>query len=61
MNLKNFRLSLKLNQKQMAEKIGVSASYYYKIEAGTQNPSYELMRKLKKRYPSISVDELFFK
>lgn len=61
MNLKNFRLSLKLNQKQMANEIGVSASYYYKIESGMQNPSYEFMRKLKHRYPCISIDDMFFK
>lgn len=59
--LKDFRLMLKLNQKQMAEKIGVSPSYYYKVESDTRKPSYEFMRKLKNQYPGISIDEMFFK
>lgn len=60
MNIKDFRISLNLNQKQMAHKIGVSASYYYKIESGQQNPSYEFLKKLKKAFPNVSVDEIFF-
>ena len=59
--LKDFRLMLKLNQKQMAEKIGVSASYYYKLESGSLTPSYQFMRKLKDRFPKVCIDEMFFK
>lgn len=58
--LKQFRESLRLNQKEMAIQIGVSASYYYKIESGMQTPSYEFMRKMKDRFPNISIDKMFF-
>ena len=60
MNMKEFRKSLKLKQKQMAKEIGVSASYYCKVEAGSRNPSYEFLVKLKQRFPETSIDELFF-
>lgn len=59
--LKDFRKSKGLNQKQMAKEIGVSVSYYYKIESGNHNPSYEFMRKLKDRFPKLCIDEMFFK
>ncbi|WP_270820163.1 helix-turn-helix domain-containing protein [[Eubacterium] hominis] len=60
MNLKRFRVSLRLNQKQMAEKIGVSASYYYKVESGMRYPSFCFLQKLKIAFPKANVDELFF-
>lgn len=60
MNLKTYRISLNLNQKEMAQKIGVSASYYYKVESENQNPSFEFLSKFKKAFPKISIDELFF-
>lgn len=60
MNLKTYRISLNLNQKEMAQKIGVSASYYYKVESENQNPSFEFLSKFKKVFPKISIDELFF-
>lgn len=60
MNLEEFRKSKKLNQKEMAISIGASASYYYKIESGYQNPSYDFMVKLKERFPEVNIDEMFF-
>lgn len=59
-SLKQFRRSLKLNQKEMAMRLGVSPSYYYKIESGIQTPSYEFMSKLKKTFPGVSLDQMFF-
>lgn len=59
-SLKQFRKSLRLNQKEMAMRIGVSPSYYYKVESGIQTPSYEFMRKMKDRFPNISIDRVFF-
>lgn len=44
----------------MADQIGVSASYYYKIEAGQLNPSFTFMEKFKKAFPQVSLDEMFF-
>ncbi len=49
-----------LNQKEMALAIGVSASYYYKIESGYQNPSFEFLSKLKTSFPETIIDDLFF-
>lgn len=60
MTLKEFRKKKGFNQKQMACEIGVSASYYCKVEGGFQNPSYEFMVKLKERFPDVIIDEVFF-
>ena len=58
--LREFRESLHLSQKNMAKRIGVSPSYYYKVESGYQNPSYEFLAQFKRRCPNVSVDDLFF-
>lgn len=58
--MREFRKRLNLKSREMAKEIGVSHSYYYKIEENYQNPSYEFMRKLKKRFPEVSIDDLFF-
>ena len=58
--LREFRESLYLSQKNMAKKIGISPSYYYKVESGYQNPSYEFLAKFKRRFPDASIDVLFF-
>ena len=60
MDLKEFRKEKNLEQKQMAKEIGVSASYYCKVEQRIQNPSYMFLSKLKKRFPDVSIDALFF-
>ena len=44
----------------MADEIGVSASYYYKVESGFQNPSFEFLKKLKERFPEANIDQMFF-
>ena len=59
MTLKEFRKKKAL-PKQMACEIGVSASYYCKVEGGFQNPSYEFMVKLKERFPDVIIDEVIF-
>lgn len=58
--LKEFRNSKKLSQKDMAIQIGVSPSYYYKVESSYQTPSYEFLLKFKKKFPTVSVDKIFF-
>ena len=58
--LREFRESLYLSQKNMAKKIGISPSYYYKVESGYQNPSYEFLAKFKRSFPNTSVDQIFF-
>ena len=58
--LREFRESLHLSQKNMAKRIGISPSYYYKVESGYQNPSYEFLAKFKRSFPNASVDQIFF-
>ncbi|PST41654.1 XRE family transcriptional regulator [Faecalibacillus faecis] len=58
--LRKFRESLHMSQKNMAKRIGVSPSYYYKVESGYQNPSYEFLAKFKRSFPNESVDQIFF-
>lgn len=59
-SLIEFRKSLNLKQNEIAKEIGVSPSYYYKVESGYQNPSYEFLAKFKRRFPDASIDVLFF-
>lgn len=49
-----------MSQKNMAKRIGVSPSYYYKVESGYQNPSYKFLAKFKRSFPNASVDQIFF-
>lgn len=58
--LREFRASLHMSQKNIAKRIGVSPSYYYKVESGYQNPSYEFLAKFKRSFPNASVDQIFF-
>lgn len=58
--LKEFRIKKKMTQKGMAEKIGVSVSYYRKIEQEVYDPSYQFMKKMKESFPYVSIDTLFF-
>ena len=58
--LREFRENLHLSQKNMAKRIGVSPSYYYKVESGYQNPSYEFLAKFKRSFPNVSIDQIFF-
>ena len=60
MSLKEFRDNLGLTQNQMAEEIGVSKSYYSKVESGFRKPSFEFLRKLKSRFSDVDIDEMFF-
>lgn len=58
--LKKFRKGMNLTQTEMSKIIGVSFSYYSKIESSKRSPSYEFLKKVKKAYPKISIDEIFF-
>lgn len=53
-----FRESKGLNPEQMASMIGVSSSYYYKVEQGTRNPSYNFILKIKSTFPDFDVNIL---
>lgn len=58
--LSRFRLSSGLTLKQMANKVGVSKSYYEKIEAGIRNPSFNFIEKFKSKFKDVDADSLFF-
>jgi putative transcriptional regulator len=55
-----FRESLGLSQKEMADLIDVSLSFYIKIEHGVRNPSFNFVKKFKRKFPDINIDEIFF-
>lgn len=41
-NLKSFREKQELNQQEMADKLGISKSYYVAIELGNSDPSFRV-------------------
>jgi putative transcriptional regulator len=45
--------------KEAAHKLGISSSFYYKIESGVRNPTMELAKSIADLYEK-TVDELFF-
>lgn len=55
----NFRKNLNLTPQEMARKLGVSASYYYKIEEASRNPSFNFLVKCKRNL-DINLDDIFF-
>ncbi|MCC6093551.1 MAG: helix-turn-helix domain-containing protein [Eubacterium sp.] len=54
-----FRISEQMSMKKMAESLGVSESYYQKIEYGVRNPSFNFLRKFKSVFPDTDADYLF--
>lgn len=57
--LKQLRKELKLSQEAMSTKIGVTLSYYQKIEQGQVMAGAGFIRKLKKAFPAMSADIFF--
>lgn len=55
-----FRKGLNKSIPEMAKIIGVSASYYEKVEYGQRTPSYNFIRKFKDKYPKCNSDVIFF-
>lgn len=58
--LKEFRTSKMMSIKVMAKEIGVSKSYYEKIEYGERQPSYNFILKFVNRFPDANTDMIFF-
>ena len=56
-NLRFYRKKNKLNQKDIAEKIGVVQQTYSNYETGTRTPSIDILLKLAEIY-NISLDTL---
>ncbi len=57
--LKSCRQKLGLDVASVANELGISASHYYKIEAGIRNPNMELAKRISVLYGD-TVDKLFF-
>lgn len=49
-----------LTQEAFSQKLGITMTYYSKIEVGVRNPSYNFLIKFKKAYPNESIDDIFF-
>lgn len=48
-----------LTQRQVADQLGVTRSFYGMIETGDRNPTLDLARRIAELF-GTSVDELFF-
>ncbi|MEE0451945.1 helix-turn-helix domain-containing protein [Peptacetobacter sp.] len=59
-NLKAFRTSLNMRQKDIANKLGVSVTLYNQVETGKINPTYNFLEKLAKAFPDININKLLF-
>lgn len=54
--LKEFREAIRKTQEEMAKELGISKSFYEKIESGERRPGRELIEKIKSAYPLIDVN-----
>lgn len=59
-NLISFRKDKQLSVSAMADKVGISSSYYEKIEYGDRNQSYRFLSKFKQAFPEADTDYIFF-
>lgn len=58
--LRDFRLQLGKTIPEMAKIVGVSQSYYDKIERGERQPGYGFLRKFVKAFPHADLRPIFF-
>lgn len=58
-NLILFRKERKLSISDMAKIVGISESYYEKIEYGDRSPSYNFLIKFKRAFPEANTDNIF--
>lgn len=64
-NIKNdtlvkFRESKDKTPEEMAVMLGVSLSFYTKVERGERNPSYNFVKKFKEQFPDADINIIFF-
>ena len=57
--LKEYRISIKKTQEEMAEKWGITTSFYKQIECGAKNPSIQKIKEFKKSFPTANTAEIF--
>jgi putative transcriptional regulator len=58
-NLRNLRNKNKLSVVDMAQKLNISTSFYYKIESGVRNPTISLAKQICNIIQG-NMDEIFF-
>ena len=58
--LKKFRKEKGFSQSRMAERLGITLSLYEKVESGRASASAAFMRRLKKAFPEVNIDNIFF-
>jgi putative transcriptional regulator len=54
-----FRRSKGLTRAEMAELIGISKSFYEKVECGDRTPSYNFICRFKQTFPDADIEYLF--
>lgn len=59
LNLKNLRELNNLSNKKMADKLGISKTFYWQIENGQRNLSYEMAIRISKVLKS-KPDKIFY-
>lgn len=57
--LEKLRKSEKLTQAEMAQTLGVSASFYSKIELGVRKPSRDFLIRIKENFPMCDMNIFF--
>ena len=60
MKLKEFRESRGLSQEKFSQIIGFTLSMTSKVETGKAKPSRNFMEHIKKAFPDVNIDEIFF-
>lgn len=58
--LKDFRESKGLSQEAFARAIGFTLSMTAKVESGAVKPSRNFMEKVKKAFPEVDINNIFF-
>ena len=57
--LREYRISINKTQEEMAEKWGITLSFYKQIECGAKNPSIQKIKQFKQRFPTANTEEIF--
>ncbi|MDO5147673.1 MAG: helix-turn-helix transcriptional regulator [Eubacteriales bacterium] len=54
-----FRKEMNMSVSEMANRVGISESYYEKIEYGDRSPSYNFLTKFKIAFPESDAEDIF--
>lgn len=57
--LERFRKEKGYSKEQMAKILGISCSFYEKVEGGQRNISGNFLKKLKEQFPEFDVNIFF--